>query len=128
METFNFPYHKTRTEYPVNSTPIQFGQSYSFASKPAGPPQRTFILNFKAMKWYINSNGTIDVTTNPTFNMGALDAFYAAHQLWDTFVYPHPIYGNLNVRFADPLKHPEVEEGGTGVTQSFEIKLIEDRS
>lgn len=126
-DTFNFPYHKTRTEYPATSNAIQFGQSYTFATKPVGPPQRTFILSFKGMKWYMNGS-SIDLSTNPTRNMGAIDAFYQAHELYSVFIYPHPIYGNVNVRFAEPLKHPDVEEGGTGVTNGFEIKLIEDRS
>lgn len=127
MATFNFPYHKCRTEYPQTSNPVQFGNSYTFASKPAGPPQRTFVLSFKAMRWYMNGS-SVDVATNPTRNMGALDAFYQDHEMYKAFVYPHPVYGNLNVRFAEPFKQPDTTEGGTGESEPFELKLIEDRS
>jgi len=126
METFNFPFHTERTEYPEDSKPIRFGGSYTFSTKPNGPPQRSFVLTFPGMIWYFNSNGTVDTTTNPSLNMGRLDAFYRTHRMFNTFTYPHPVYGNLTVRFETAFKHPERMKGGTGATDQFEIRLIED--
>lgn len=50
-ETFNFPYHTVGTDYSDNSTRVQFGRGYVFASRPEAPPQRLFTLTLKGMKW-----------------------------------------------------------------------------
>lgn len=54
-----------------------------------------------------------------------LEAFYNAHKLHRSFLYPHPVYGNLEVKFMSPLKIPEGIKGGNGALNDFEIDLIE---
>ncbi len=125
MATFNFPFHKVRTQYPNAGDSVQFGNSYEFTSGPRAPQQRTFILNFAAMKYYHDANGNVVNNVNTTTNYKTFQEFYETHGTWTSFTYPHPIHGNLTVRFAAPLTDPEGIEGGMGVTKPFEIQLKE---
>jgi hypothetical protein len=127
METFNFPYHTPSWDYP-KGTAVKFGRGYTFSVKPQGPLQRTFKLNFKGgMRWFVNLDGTINATTQPTMNMKRLVDFYEAHLTWKTFVYPHPVFGNVLVKFDpdSPFNVPEPLSGGSGQTESFTLQLIE---
>lgn len=125
MDTFTFPYHLVKTQYPDSGDTMVFGKSYVFTSKPSAPDQRTFILTFAGMTYFINTDGTINTTTLPTINYRVLQQFYEAHRMWDTFIYPHPILGNINVKFGKPLSDPDSIPLGKGAVQSFEIQLIE---
>lgn len=144
MQTFNFPYHKFRTEYPESGNRVQLGGNYIFTAPPNGPDLRRFTLSFETMKYYVvgrdeagirldfannryisKTLGEIDVFKNREINMGALEAFYNAHKLHRSFLYPHPIYGNLEVKFMRPLKIPNGITGGDGALESFEVDLIE---
>lgn len=124
METFDFPFHTVEDEYPASSTTMKFGGGYQFASKPTGPDQITFKLNFKAMWFYEGPPGTVDATSNPKINMQKLIEFYEAHRLYEPFEYPHPRRGTLTVRFAKPLKVPDYVEKGRGQLQPFSVDLI----
>jgi hypothetical protein len=125
MQTFDFPYHTFRTEYPESGNRVQLGGNYVFTAPPNGPDLRRFTLKFKTMFYYLYPNGTIDTTKNPQYNMAVLEAFYNAHKLHRSFLYPHPVYGNVEVKFMSPLKIPEGIEGGNGALGDFEIDLIE---
>lgn len=125
MDTFDFPYHKVSTTYPESSIRVQFGRSYTFATKPDAPDQRIFTLEFALLKYFLNDMEEVDATINPTINLAALEAFYQAHRLWDTFTYPHPVYGNLDVKFNKPLEIPAGVEGGDGAVQKISVELIE---
>lgn len=125
MDTFDFPYHTCATEYPESSTRVKFGRSYDFATKPDSPDQRVFTLKFALLKYFVDGSDVIDLTPNPKWNLAVLEAFYAAHRTWDTFIYPHPVYGNLNVKFNKPLKIPEGEIGGDGAVKDINLELIE---
>lgn len=124
MQTFNFPYHKQSTKYPENSFRVTFGGGYQFVSKPQHKGQRIFTLYFTGMKFYL-TNGVINNTDSPTLNMQKLIEFYEAHELYEPFTYPHPVFGNVTVRFNTPLEIPKGYSGGTGVVEDFQIELIE---
>lgn len=124
-DTFNFPFHRVETKYPESSFRVQFGNSYTFVSKPSAPDQRTFILKFPTMVYYVDGGGDIDLAVNPTFNMAVLEAFYATQRLFEKFVYPHAILGNLTVRFNRPLVIPEGFVGGSGAVKAFDVELLE---
>lgn len=51
-ETFNFPYHKVRTEYPESGTRVQLGGNYIFTAPPNGPDLRRFTLSYETMFYY----------------------------------------------------------------------------
>lgn len=104
MRTLDFPYHSVGDEYPESSTLIRFGGGYSFATKPKGPDQITFHLNFEAMFWWINIiNRSIDRTFNSQINCASLQDFYEYHRMYELFTYNHPSRGQTAVRFAKPL-------------------------
>lgn len=125
MDTFDFPYHRVRTQYPNNSDSIQFGGSYESTSRPRAPDQRLFILNFAGMKYFFHTDGTVDTSQVPEINYKRFQEFYEAHGTWDSFTYPHPIHGDLVVRFGAPLADPEGIVGGEGAVGAFEIQLKE---
>jgi len=125
METFNFPFHRMRVEYPPTAPNIQLGRSYVFASRPLGPFQRKFILSFESMVIYQNVDKTADLATQPLINFMLLDKFYRDHGTHEVFIYPHELEGNMEVRFADPFKWPDGHVGGNGSVKPFEINLIE---
>jgi hypothetical protein len=126
LQLFNFPLHSVSSRYPGNGLTVQMGGSYTFSTKPSGPPQRMFTLRFMGMKWYWNADGSLDIYTNQPQNMGALDAFYMGAQLWQPFRYLHPVYGLLIVRFAKPLELPETHQGSPNdVLMTLSIELIE---
>lgn len=125
MATFAWPYHVFSTDYPESGFKVQFGNSYEYAEGPTSPDQRTVTLSFTTMKYFLNSGGAVDATIQPELNMLALENFYNEHKMWKTFVYPHPVYGNMNVRFKRPLKVPPGVPGGGGAVSSFSVELIE---
>ena len=124
LQTFNFPNHRLEVEYPTSSTQVQFNNSWVFTMKPSAPDQRIFKLSFAAMRWYMQSNGTIDLTTDAANNVGALDKFYRDHLLYQTFYYASP-YGTLTVRFKNPLVIPKGEPGGFGVVKDLSVEFLE---
>lgn len=132
METFTFPYHSVIDRYPDSSPAMQFGKGYRFVSKPRGPDQIAFVLNFPHM-WFFETitnpgqpteTRTVNNTKEPLRNMQRIIEFYERHGLYKKFVYPHPRRGNLVVRFQKPLEVPEVERDMMGKTESFKIEMI----
>lgn len=124
MATFNFPYHKQSTKYPESGKRMQMGNSYMSAAEPSGPDQRVFMLDFATMKYFLVA-GVISPTFKPEINLAALEAFYKEHRLWKTFIYPHPVYGNVNVKFNKPLEIPKGISDGDGAVEAFSVELIE---
>lgn len=125
METFAWPNHTVSTDYPVNGFKMQFGNSYEYAEGSPAPDQRTFTLSFPLMKYLLDPEGVIDATIQADINMQAMDDFYNVHKTWKAFIYPHPVYGNVNVRFSKPLKIPAGIPGGDGAVGAFSLELVE---
>lgn len=125
MQTFDFPFHKFRTEYPESGNRVQLGGNYVFSAPPNGPDLRKIILSFPTMRYYMGPGNVLDITSNPKINMGKLEKFYNDHKLHKSFIYPHPVYGNLEVKFFSPLKIPEGITNGHGAVGDFEIELLE---
>lgn len=125
MSTFTWMNHTFTTEYPESGFRLQFGNSYLYTEGPTAPDQRVFTLSFPLLKYFLNSGGAIDATIQPTLNMKALENFYLEHKMWKTFVYPHPVHGNLNVKFNKPLKVPAGIPDGGGAVGAFSLELIE---
>lgn len=125
MLTFNFNPFLYETRYPDNSNRVQFGKGYVFTSAPTSPPQRIFALNFKGFTNFINSDGTIDTTSYPLWNVALLETFYNSVYMYLSFHWAHPIYGTKIVRFNKPLVITEPLPGGTGVLAPLPIEFIE---
>ena len=125
MDTFDFPYHSFRTKYPETGLRVQFGNNYTFTTGPEAPVVREFRLTFVGMKYYLNDSGEIDLTVNLPTNMAVLEKFFQDHLLHETFIYPHPVYGNVYCKFRDPLEIPDILPGSGGVVRDFEISFQE---
>ena len=125
METFTWKYHTQSTEYPAGYT-AALGNSYQYAVEPTSVDQRLFKLGFPVLVYYTQADGvTLDLTKDPATNLGLLEEFYKTHRMWKTFIYPHPVYGNVNARFSSPLKVPPGTVGGNGAVHNLGIELLE---
>lgn len=130
VQRFNFPYHKVKTEYPESSVRVQFGSNFTFTAKPDSEDMRNFILTFPVMKAFEpteNDDGTKspDLSSDPQINIAVLEKFYQDHRLHTTFIYPHPHYGDVKVKFNKPLKIPEGQTGGDGAIKNITVELME---
>lgn len=125
LDTFNFEWYRIQPGQYPNGSNVQMGKGVEFGVKPLLPIQRTFILKFSGLLWLKNDGGTFDSSVQSTRNILKLLEFYEAKLCWQRFVLPHEIYGNLNVRFKDPFAPPDSIEGGSGLTQPFDMTVTE---
>ena len=125
-DTFPFPNHTCTWAYPKGDS-FQFGKGYEFSAAPQLPLQRKFKLKFKAMIWHKDETGTPVSSIDPENNILAFDEFYREHLTHIAFYYQHEVYGQLLVKFSSeiPFEMPATLEGGAGVTEEFEINLVE---
>lgn len=127
LETFNFPYHGVPGGTPEDSSSsIQLGHGFKFSNKPAHPILRVYELTFPVMKYFLLPDGSPDTegTINPLYNIAALERFYERHETYKTFIYPHPFWGNKNVRFDTPFTVPQVI-GNHGAVSNLTVRLRE---
>lgn len=125
METFNFWVSGFEDTYPENSRKVSFGGGYEFASRPKGPPQIQIRVFLRGYQWFVNPDGTLNtVDDNDGRNVYKLMEFYENHELFEKFIYPHPVRGNVVVRFREPLKIPAVPLDGLGVLPDFSVVFL----
>jgi hypothetical protein len=122
---FDFPYFTFGQFYQDNTTRVRFGQGYTFAARPDGPPQRTFKLRFGVLRWETDPNGLTEQFTRRETNLKRLEMFYRDVEMWKTFWFNHPGDGLILVRFSRPLEIPGGIEGGNGAVGPIEIEFIE---
>jgi len=127
MKTFNFPFHGNpamTTEDPAPSIKLKGG--FKFSSQPTEPIIRMFTLNIPVMSYDMLPSGQPDLegTIDPRNNVIALWNFYVEHGTWKTFIYPHPFFGDITVKFDVPISIPEVQ-GNMGKVPTIEVKLLE---
>lgn len=125
FELFPFPNFSSSGEFPEEGFRIHFGDSYVYTAPSGGPSQRTFTVKFKTMRMVLFPNGQIDSGSDPENNFGALYEFYLRHKLHKSFVFPHPFFGDMVVKFHKPLQIPEGIKDGNGWTNPFQIDLVE---
>ena len=125
METFKFENHKRNFKYVNNSDSIDLGNGYMFTPKPRSPMLKEFTLTFTGFRYYFNIDNTVDFLTNEyKDNVAALCSFYETVGTWQTFIYPDEQFGNVQVRFAEPLEIPQTD-GRRAVVKDFSIFLKE---
>ena len=125
METFKFENHKRNFKYVNNSDSIDLGNGYAFTAKPRSPMLKEFTLTFTGFRYYFNIDNTVDFLTNEyKDNVAALCSFYETVGTWQTFIYPDEQFGNVQVRFAEPLEIPQTD-GRRAVVKDFSIFLKE---
>ena len=125
MQTFQFENHKRNFKYLPNTTSVELGNGYEFVSKPRSPTLKQFILTFTGFRYYFNQNEEVDHETNAyKDNAAALCDFYESVGTWDTFIYPDEQFGNVYVRFEEPMEIPQTD-GHRAVVKEFSITLKE---
>lgn len=130
MALFPFVFHTPRVVIPDDPV-SQFGGGYSFGSRAPAPKQREFVLSFDTMISYINTDGTritsgtLTSTYDPRLNIYLLIDWYADYGTWKSFTYTYPPEGVLSVKFKGAFEQPKVMPGGYGVSEGFELRLIE---
>lgn len=125
MKIFDFPIHTVSHSYPQRGTQVQLGGNWTFSTAPRAPVMRTFTLRFDMLRWIKNNAGLYTSSIDPEINALRLDEFYREHELHKDFIYPHEIYGNLVVKFAQPLVLPEAKKDGFGAILNVSLTLIE---
>ena len=125
MKVFDFSVHTVSHSYPQRGTQVQLGGNWTFSTAPRGPVMRTFTLRFDLLRWIKDSNGVFSSVLDPKLNALRLDEFYREHELHKDFIYPHEIYGNLIVKFAQPLVIPEAKKDSNGAILGLTLTLIE---
>ena len=123
LERFRWDLFAFDTQYNEPFGHVSLGQTSSqgFVPDQAVRPIRIFNLDFSGMKIYEENPGMYPLSTN--FNL--LYAFYLRHGTHKRFIFEHPVYGDLIVRFGKPLSVPKKTPNGLGSLQTFQILLIE---
>lgn len=126
METWDFcPSRNVPSTLPRElSNPVITLGGWQFSSRPTAPYQRKFRVILHGLRWYLNSDGTFDKTTNPAFNAKRFEEFYEAHETWNPFVFPHQHLGNLTCRFSSAVTVPAAIADSGGLIEALEVTLI----
>lgn len=125
METFQFVNHKRNYKYINNSDTIELGNGYSFVSKPRSPMLKEFTLTFTGFRYYYDNNGDLTSELNKyKDNVKALCDFYEVMGTYENFIYPDEQFGNVRVRFKEPLEIPQTV-GRRAVVNDFTVTLAE---
>lgn len=125
METFPCAYFTFSTQYPESGTRIQLGRSYQYDAMPEAPDQRIFTLTLQGMYYFVNINDEIDHTILPERNIAVLEDFYNEHKRAKSFLFNHPVYGEVECKFNTPLEIPEGKAGANGLVENIQVELIE---
>jgi hypothetical protein len=121
-ETYEFDKFTFGEEYP-DRPEVKFGSGDSFASRPVGPDQVIYTLEYQGMLFFQKKNGRLDLERNKRINMGRMVDFYERHRTYGKFHFIHPWKGKKLVRFKDPLVY-KLKPDGRGITEPFTVKLI----
>lgn len=118
--TFNI-----ETDYQEFSSSGSLGSSYDFSLPNTTPSLRVYTLNIPVLRYYFNADGTLDLLTNRGVNIAWIEWMYNIHKLDRFFLLTHPVYGDVKVRFKEPLKIPKGKSGGQACVEALEFQLVE---
>ena len=122
LKRFIWDKHNFGTKYvePYVHASVKSNSSQTYLYSQSLKPVRYFELDFQTMIYAGN-----DVITCPDdLNYAKLQAFYLEHGLHTAFVYPHPIYGDVKVRFAKPIILPK-KNPNSNTIQSLNLSFME---
>lgn len=125
LASFDFPYHTCSIKYPKRGSQVQLGGSYTYSVKPATPAMRTLQLTFDVMCWFKDQNNLLVPYISPEINLMRLDSFYQSHELFKDFLYTHELYGNMVVKFSEPLEIPIAKRNSDGAVIGLTLTLME---
>lgn len=125
LKTFDWPFHELTLSYPQRGSQVKLGGNWTYATKSSSPVMRNLQLNFRLLKWVRDASGILVSTLDRELNLLRLDEFYQEHEQHKDFIYPHEIYGNMIVKFAQPLVIPPAKLASDGCVMNMTINLVE---
>lgn len=126
LDRFIWNNHNYSTTYQEPFNRVQQGDSQGYVPTRTTRPVRIFGLNFATM--HIRESNTEQASWlngRPDLDFKKLQQFYIKHQRTKKFIYTHPVYGDLVVRFYKPLSVPKKNPNSVGTVQSFQLELVE---
>lgn len=117
-DKFNFG---TSYNEPFGQINLKNTSSQPYVYAQSTKPIRIIELEFSTMIY----TGGEPNNCPKNINFNALMAFYVKHGCHSSFLFDHPVYGDMVVRFSKPIIMPKKNPGGSGTTQSFSITLVE---
>lgn len=117
-DRFNFG---TTYNEPFGNINLTNNSSEGYVFAKSTKPIRVFELEFLTMLY----NGEGENFAPKPINFNLLLNFYLAHGCHKAFIFNHPVYGDLVVRFSKPLVMPKKTVGGSGAVQNFSVSLVE---
>lgn len=118
---FNFS-----TQYIEPYSYVQVNSDQGLALKTELRPYRSMELSFPIMHLKDNqTEGKNWLNAHPELDFGKLRDFYLDKGMHRKFIFQHPVYGDMVVRFAKPISMPKKNIEGTGTVQPFNVSLVE---
>lgn len=120
--------HNYSTTYmePYQYVQANGNQDQGYTPNQSVRPYRIMTLSFPIMHLKDSETAGKDwLNTVPELDFGALVDFYKQVGMHTRFIYNHPIYGDMYVRFSKPLQMPKKNVDGTGTVQAFEMEITE---
>ena len=127
MAEFNFnfcPNSRVAETIAPEEPSVRDFNGWDYAPKPVLPYRRRFKITLEGLRWYFNSNGTIDYATNPDYNAGVLESFYTDHRKHKAFNYQHEWLGMLELRFDNPVNVPKALPNSDGLLEPLEFMAL----
>lgn len=125
VQNISLLFFDIETEYQVARANLTLGQSYQYAQEPLTKDIRYFNITIPTMRYYLNADDSLNINYERATNLAWLEWMYNIHKLTKPFLFDHPIYGTLKVRFAEALKIPKGIKGGQACVDSVGLRLIE---
>lgn len=126
LSRFIWMHHNFATSYKEPFERVTVGNSQGYIPDTSVKPVRIFTLNFSTLNIQEpDEKSNSALRFSPELDFEELKAFYIQHQTHTQFIYPHPVYGDIIVRFFKPLSVPKKNLGGVGSVQAFTVELIE---
>ena len=128
-QNISLSHFDVETEYKINRANLSFEGSYQYATPREDAKRlrdlRVFTVTIPIMRYYFGSQGQLLIDYERSTNFAWLEWMYNIHKTVKPFLFDHPIYGSLMVRFAEPLKVPKGIKGGQAALDSVGITLVE---
>lgn len=127
-ERFIWENHNFGTKYvePFTHAIVGLEGTQSFVPYTAKKPVRNLSLDFPLLLLHDAEKAKLSgINYRPELDFNKLKEFYIRHKSFKSFIYEHPVYGDMLVRFSKPLVLPKKMSGGQGVVEGFTLELQE---
>jgi len=129
LQNLSLTCFELETEYKSTRANLNFDGSYQYSTPRAALKPYTDIrlitVTVPVMRYYFGSQGQLLTDYERSTNFAWLEWMYNIHKTVKTFLFDHPIYGTLKVRFAEPLKVPKGIKGGQAALEGVQFTLAE---